>query len=576
MKYLKKIFRFLSDSSQFFYLGFKKKLFKDYLKAFFTHLFFHLNKFHYYLLQSLQDHKKQYIILHKKIQGLHTLLPNSHDFTYSILIALDQPKINLFKNCVASACMQTAPNSEILIGSKNAFSAELLKIIEEASKEYPKKIKWHEFLNNDQPLYNLLAEQSSGKFLVILKQEDTLRPDFLFRYEQLLRKEPWPEKTVINCEEKLIDGKGDIIPTSCTKKKQPQFPYLFQRYFDLKGILLPKILWEQAGGIRIGFVGAEIEDLLLRLNLACAEFKHIPLPLYYSYFKAKNQSLNMNHFQEALKDYSTIKGLDWVFEPGYHPGCVRAIPKQNEHTIQVVIPFKNQKELTLRCIESVFKQQAVSIKVTAIDNESDDLTIGFELENMGVEVLRINEPFNYSRLNNLAIAQTTQAKECDLILFLNNDVELDERALSEMVRWIDQPFIGMVGARLHYPNGMLQHGGVKLHEHFYPDQMCWEHIEKFKLFEEMQETKVQAITDAVTAACALVKKEHFIQVGGFDEVWYPIAFSDTSLALKLKQIGLNCFYTPYAFGIHYESISRKHSLEDVENSRWLHNLIFKN
>jgi GT2 family glycosyltransferase len=81
------------------------------------------------------------------------------------------------------------------------------------------------------------------------------------------------------------------------------------------------------------------------------------------------------------------------------------------------------------------------------------------------------------------------------------------------------------------------------------------------------------IVDAVTAACALVKRSLFIEVGGFDELCYPIAYSDTNLAVKIANKGFKNFYTPYARGVHHESVSRKlESLEDVESSRWLHNL----
>jgi len=141
-----------------------------------------------------------------------------------------------------------------------------------------------------------------------------------------------------------------------------------------------------------------------------------------------------------------------------------------------------------------------------------------------------------------------------------------------MTRWIDQPHIGMVGCRLNFPDGRLQHGGVTL-DHKGDEGMHWNHVERLLDFDKMNITKKLGVFPAVTAACALIKKKDFLGVSGFDETWYPIGYSDTNLAVKLGNIGLKCFYTPYAVGVHHESVSRKDSFEDYENSWWLHNLL---
>jgi GT2 family glycosyltransferase len=148
---------------------------------------------------------------------------------------------------------------------------------------------------------------------------------------------------------------------------------------------------------------------------------------------------------------------------------------------------------------------------------------------------------------------------------------LESDALAEMLRWVDQPGIGMVGCRLNYPNGRLQHGGVRLVSRD-TRGLQWEHIEKHRTFDELNETKSLHICDAVTAACAMMKRKLFLDVEGFDEIWYPIGYSDTNMATKIKARGLKCFYTPYAVGVHHESVSRKSSIEDFESSVWLHRL----
>lgn len=227
----------------------------------------------------------------------------------------------------------------------------------------------------------------------------------------------------------------------------------------------------------------------------------------------------------------------------------------------------------MKAVASILRQKGVITKITAVDNQSSDLSIGDELKKLGVEVLSISEPFNYSRLNNLGVRESQIGKDCELLLLVNNDVELEEGALEEMCRWIKQPHIGMVGCRLHYPNGLLQHGGIELNPKGPTFQMSWLHVEKNLPFEFLGMTRIIRLVDAVTAACVVINRKIYLEVGGLDEVWHPVAYSDTDLAEKLRSKGLYCIYTPYATGVHYESITRTFdNIEDYEASRWLHEL----
>ncbi|MBS1985784.1 MAG: glycosyltransferase, partial [Bdellovibrionales bacterium] len=317
----------------------------------------------------------------------------------------------------------------------------------------------------------------------------------------------------------------------------------------------------------------------LRLDVAGAEFVNVPVPLYAwrAHAASTAQTVNQKDYAtpagvRALTDYVAAKGLPWKIEAGMRPTTYRAIPQiQGEPEVLAVVPFKEQKELTLQAVRHALDQKGVRVRVVAVDNGSQDLSIAQELTAMGAEVLRIDEPFNFSRLNNLAIART-RYREIQNILFLNNDVILNAGAVLEMVRWVDQPKIGLVGARLNYPNGNLQHGGVILDGMLAHERMPWRHEDKNAPEMALAFAAVIHTADAVTAACAMMKRALFNQVGGFDEIWYPIAFSDTDLAAKLKALGYVSLYTPFAVGIHHESVSRAvGNIEDYEGSRWLYN-----
>jgi GT2 family glycosyltransferase len=318
--------------------------------------------------------------------------------------------------------------------------------------------------------------------------------------------------------------------------------------------------------------------LSLRLDAAGAYFQNIPVFLYAwrSHSQSTAQNRNQKDFAtpagiQALQDYSNTCKLDWVITEGKMKTTYRAIPKiKAKHVVQVVVPYRDQKTITLKAIRSVLSQKHVELRVTAVDNQSEDRSIQSELEALKVEVLRIDEPFNYSRINNLAVHRSRYYSETDSVLFLNNDVELEPDALEEMTRWLDQPKVGMIGAKLNYPNGNLQHGGVLLDPFESGHVVQWVHIDGNCLPNQLGFSNILGVCDAVTGACALLKKENFLKVGGFDEIWYPIAFSDTDLATKLRRIGLYSLYTPYACGVHYESLSRsKSGYEQYESSYWL-------
>lgn len=276
-----------------------------------------------------------------------------------------------------------------------------------------------------------------------------------------------------------------------------------------------------------------------------------------------------------LQDYVSAWGFDWQIKEGFDRHSLRAIPKGvKDPRVHVVIPFKDQRQLTLATVASLKSQYGVKLVITAVDNNSRDRSLALELASQGVEVLTIQEPFNYSRLNNLAVRRSKLGETCEFLLFLNNDVELEPDTVLEMCRWAYQKGIGLVGSRLHYPDHTLQHGGVALNRSGPSNLLVWEHIEKGQPWHLVKKGKQICVVDAVTTACAMIRRNLFLDVGGFDEIWYPIAFSDTNLAQRLAERNLKCLYTPYASGIHHESVSRKsENIEDFESSRWLSEML---
>ncbi len=573
-------------ATRYLYNGFRNGLGKEYCKQYLRLFFGYVDYFSETLkeqsplLEGLEGPQK--CKLQRTASGLHALLSADNRFTYSILMPLiGNPNPACFSKALKAVLNQTAPHMEVLVGLSGSQTPEISKALDAMKKMHPERLITLPLPGSGSSdnafalAANRLASYAKGNFLFLMNPSDWIRPDLLFRYEQTLRLLPRPENMVLYCNEYRINERDYPIPnTQLDKPEQPHFPYMLGD--DIQhGMLIPKALWNVVKGMRSGFPKTETFDLALRLDAAGANFYNVPFYLYAH--RAGDAPPPNEAGQRALAEYVKNKKLNWEIQPGFQPSAYRAIPQLKQiPAIHVIVPFKDQKELTLSAIKNTLRQEGVNIKITAVDNRSEDRSIAEELERLGVETLRIDEPFNYSRLNNLAVERTKIGKDCDYILFLNNDVDLEQGALLEMSRWIDQPHIGMVGCRLNYPNGLLQHGGVELRSPSPLWRMTWEHVEKLTPFEKLRQAKRIRVVKAVTAACALVKRSVFLNVGGFEEIWYPIAYSDTNLAIKLALRGLLCLYTPYAVGVHHESISRTlDNIEDYENSTWLHKRFVK-
>ena len=224
--------------------------------------------------------------------------------------------------------------------------------------------------------------------------------------------------------------------------------------------------------------------------------------------------------------------------------------------VSIIIPTKNQFKLLKQCIDSLLEKTIYpNFELLIIDNQSNDPATLEYLEQLSqrekIHVLPYPHAFNYSAINNFAVQQTNGS----LIALLNNDTEIVHSDwLTEMVIHASRPDIGCVGAKLIYPDGSIQHGGVILgiygtashaHKHFPND-----HTGYFNRLITVHNVS------AVTAACLVMRKDVFNQVGGFDEVNLKVAYNDVDLCLKVLQQGYRNLWTPYAELIHHESKSR--------------------
>lgn len=222
--------------------------------------------------------------------------------------------------------------------------------------------------------------------------------------------------------------------------------------------------------------------------------------------------------------------------------------------ISVIVPTRNRADLLETCIAGIAATDYPDLEVIVIDNDSDDVaTIEFlaQLSGRGVRVLRHEGPFNYSAINNRAVAEATG----ELICLLNNDIEmLAPDWLKIMATQALRDEVGAVGAQLLYPDGRIQHAGVVIgvgnaagHSHRFLRPNDEGYFRRHAL---------PQFTAAVTAACLVVQRNRFLAVGGLDEIRFKVAFNDVDLCLKLNARGWQSLYEPRAVLVHHESVSR--------------------
>lgn len=292
---------------------------------------------------------------------------------------------------------------------------------------------------------------------------------------------------------------------------------------------------------------------------------HVPRVLYrtLSPLSAEEQAARFAAAERALRSVKPHALLEPLEDS---PSDIRQAARRVRHalpdharamSVSLVIPTRDRVDLLQRCIGTIRQFTAWSkLEIIVVDNgSSDEATHAYfaEIAGQGVRVLPMPGPFNYADLNNRAIAQASG----DIVGLVNNDIEaLHEGWLEEIVAQLLRPEVGAVGAKLLWPNGMVQHGGVLLGVgnvagHF------GNRLADADWGDHGRNQLVQQVS-ACTAACLFLRRQDYLDLGGMDAQAFPVAFNDVDLCLKVRASGKAIVWTPHAKLLHAESASRGH------------------
>ncbi|MEG5062249.1 glycosyltransferase [Microcoleus sp. B3-A4] len=503
------------------------------------------------------DRARDYLI--SRLKSCREPLPK-----ISVVMPVYNPQIDFLESAIDSVINQVYPNWELCIAddcSTDFTVADTLK--NWVQKDDRIRITFRTENGNISAATNSAAALATGDIILFLDNDDELTPDALG--EVALYFASHPATDFLYSDDDKIDTKG--------RRFAPQFkpewsPELLLSYMYLGHLCaVRKHIFEQIGGLRIGLEGSQDYDFALRATEISRHVAHLPLVLYHwrtapgstaisGAAKPASFAAGQKAIQDALnrrKINGNVAQHAWAITENL--GIFAQDFPDNGPSVTVIIPTKNQFKLLKACLDSLETTTYKNYQVAVIDNESDDPKTLEYLKQLNCQVLHIKNPggkFSFAAINNRAAEQV----DSDYVLFLNNDTEvINPRWLSQMVGYAQIPGVGAVGARLLYPDGRIQHAGVihGLHHGLAGHA--------FKLMNSdnrgyLSQAMVTRNYSAVTAACTITPRQLFLELGGFDEENFAVAYNDADYGYRLLERGYRCVYCPDAELLHKEGTSR--------------------
>ena len=422
---------------------------------------------------------------------------------------------------------------------------------------------------------NIALGMASGDYIALLDNDDELSPHAL--YENALLINQHPEADFVYSDEDKIDVHNHCRDPFFKPEWSPDYFHscMYTCHF---GVYRTWILRE-IGGFRSEFDGAQDWDLVLRVVEKTNHIFHIAKVLYHWRMLPSSMSSAIGAkpwayqaAQRALADMVRRSAYSGWVDDGPSLGLYRVRRDiVDSPLVSIIIPsagtcltWEGQKiSLLEQCIDSIrnlstYKNIEIVVvdgydipetTLTNISNKDFDDEDVTNYETDGFRLVRCDRPFNHSERMNLGV----EAARGDFLLMLNDDIQvITPDWIETLLEFSQQEEIGAVGARLLYPDGLLQHAGVLVLDGA-PTHAF--HKAEANHYGYYGSSVVNRNYVGVTAACLMMRREIFTHINGFDED-FPLDFNDVDLCLRICQAGYRNVFTPYAELIHYESASR--------------------
>ena len=484
-------------------------------------------------IESIQQNISK---LHKKPKFSFLLIIDKHSTLENIKQSLDSISDQFYEN----------------------FNLYLINLSTKQISTKFSSIKINVIKKQNEHKINEIISQIDSDFIGILHSEIILQRDLLYQVVKEFNQDSGSD--IFYFDEDYMD--------KTSERSNPFFkpdwsPYLLRSMNYLgEFFLVRNSIFQQINDVELKNINF-FYDLILRCSEITQKFSHISKPLFSN---KKNTQYHESHIT-ALSDHIKRIGLDATVENGISFNTFRVrYNLDSEPKISILIPTKDNNVLLKRCIDSIKNNTNYkNWEIIIIDNNSvTDKSIKY-LKSLPYKIVRYEEPFNYAKMNNLAAAKANG----DYLLFLNDDTKaLEPDWLTEMVSICKQDNVGAVGSKLIHNNGTIQSAGTAF----------LKTGAGFHVFENLPDSEFgyfnlhNVIRDVYTntSACLLTKKVIFTEVGGFDTK-FDLFYGDGDLCVKIRSLGYDIVYTPYAKLLHDGSFTIRKEADvffSVENHQY--------
>jgi len=516
-------------------------------------------------------------------QELEAMRAEVTRFTYQPLISVVMPVFDvepaLLCSAVSSIEKQVYPNWEVCIADDCSTRADTKSKLERlASAAGRIKVRYLSRNAGIAGATNAAIELAEGEFIALLDHDDELSPDALFEVAKLLNAHP--DTDMVYSDEDKLDERGRHVEAFLKPEWSPEL--LWSNMYTCHLGVYRKSIIDQIRGLRAGFDGAQDYDFVLRFTEHTGRIRHIPKILYHwrratgstsvvygTSFGGKSAAeASMKALEDALKR----REITGTVERGLFDGSFRVRPVLPADAFaSVIIPTRDNVNHLRTCVESVRqKTSSRNYEIVIIDNQSVEEETKRYLGSLGgdsrIRIIQHDAEFNFSAMNNHA----AQGARSNVLVFLNNDTEVIEPGwLEAMLELIQIPGVGVVGAKLLYPDDTIQHAGIvlwhcgtagHLHSRLPRDEHGY-----FGMADSIRNCS------AVTAACMMVRRDVFESLGGFDTS-YRTSYQDVDLCLRAQEADWRVVFTPFALLYHHESVSTGRRTSEQEEQlfrkRW--------
>ena len=497
----------------------------------------------------------------------------------SLVIPVYNPPPRIFQETLDSVLAQSYANWECCLANGDPSNTAVKDLID----EYAGKDDRFKVVHLEQNLgiagnTNVAITMATGTYVGFLDHDDLIAPFALFEVVRRLVSDPGID--LFYSDEDNMNMKGVRYGPFFKPDFSPDF--LRSVNYMCHFLVVRKTLGDEVGWIRSGFEGAQDYDFILRESERARRIERIPMMLYH--WRSVQGSTAADSNAKPYAGPSGIRAIEEHLQRMNLPGKAETITMPTWYRVKyeisgyplvsIIILNRDHPEDLGKLVTSILEKSTyTNYELLVVENNST-LPTTFQLydelrnRDQRIRILEWQNPFNYSAVNNWAATQANG----EVLLFLNNDIEvITPTWIEEMLMHAQRQDVGTVGAKLYFPNNTIQHAGVIVgigdvaghaYKGFTRDMTG--HGGQLMMVHN---------TAANTAACLMVRRDLFKQVGGFDEN-YILAYGDVDLCLKVLEAGYVNVWTPFSELYHHESKTRGYERSPEQLARYRNEVFY--